>query len=149
MNNIETRRSKRFAIGLFLTTALSTVATSQPAFAIASEQQAFDVYFASQHTYCDAVLVARLWNIEVADAKIQIGEKILNGIGDNIPSVLQASRNQGNQCYWEQGHLPYRYEDAETIAALWSLGSVSEAKSKMAMLATNGNQHWIDDALRR
>ncbi|GAA4643736.1 hypothetical protein GCM10023115_16960 [Pontixanthobacter gangjinensis] len=147
MRTINARRRTKLALGLFITSALSTVGASQPVLAHDVQQQAYNVFFSSKYTYCDAALIGKLWGIDTGEAKAQIGEKILNGIGDNIPFVLNLSREEGNQCEWSD--VPYTYEDAELISQIWDLGGVGQAKSKMAMLATAGNQHWIDAALSR
>ncbi|MFZ1743678.1 MAG: hypothetical protein WAT93_12545 [Pontixanthobacter sp.] len=145
MGTITTRRRTKLALGLFLTSALSTVGASQPVLAYEPQQQAYDVFFASRYTYCDAVMIGKLWGIDTGDAKAQIGEKILTGIGDNIPEVLELSRQAGNQCEWSD--LTYDYDDAERINQLWGLGGVDEAKTKIQLLASGGNQSWVDAAL--
>lgn len=142
-----TRRRTKLALGLFITSALSTVGASQPVLAHDVQQQAYNVYFSSKYTYCDATMVGKLWGIDTGEAKAQIGEKILNGIGDNIPYILNLSREAGNSCDWSD--IPYTYDDAVLISQIWDLGGASEAKSKMTMLATAGNEHWIDSALSR
>jgi hypothetical protein len=109
-------------------------------------EQANGIFAASIFTYCDATLLAKFWRVDVGQSKALIGNKILNGLGWNIPAILRSSRQAGNQCEWSD--TGYSYQDAEQIAAIWSLGrGVGEAKSKMTMLATAGHQNWVDAAL--
>jgi hypothetical protein len=109
-------------------------------------EQADGVFAASIFTYCDATLLAKFWRVDVGESKSLIGNKILNGLGWDIPEILRSSRQAGNQCEWSD--TGYDYQDAEQIASIWSLGrGVGEAKSKMTMLATAGKQNWVDAAL--
>jgi|GEM_PF-2344039 len=120
------------------------VAPSRPV--ATNEDQAVGIFAASIFTYCDATLLARFWRVDVGQSKALIGNKILNGLGWNIPEILRSSRQSGNQCEWSD--TGYEYRDAEQIAAIWALGGgVNEAKSKMTMLATAGKQNWVDAAL--
>lgn len=140
-------RSKRFAAGLFLTTALSTIALQTPAFTQYSFDQAYDAYAGSGYNYCDAKMVGLLWNQGVSDGKAIIGNKILNGIADNIPVILQESRAANNSCNWED--TGYDYDDAVALARIWNMGSVVDAKWTMALKMTDGNSYLIEQALGR
>ncbi|AMO72089.1 hypothetical protein AZE99_09745 [Sphingorhabdus sp. M41] len=140
-------RSKRFAAGLFITTALSTIALETPAFAEYSFDQTFDAYAWSGYNYCDAKMVGMLWNQDVTQGKAIIGNKILNGIGEDIPLILAESRAAYNRCNWED--TAYDYDDALAVARAWNLGSVADAKGTIAFKVTNGDSYMIEQALGR
>lgn len=138
-------RQKSFAAALLLSTSIVTLAANSPALAQYSEDQAINAFSQSQYYYCDAKLIADLWNVDIWQGKIGIGEKILMGIGENIPDALAMSRNDGNKCSW--GETGFGYDDAVRIANLWDLGSVEEAKDKIEYMATNGATDQINLAL--
>jgi hypothetical protein len=136
---------KRFAAVLMLSSSLTLVAMAEPA--VARGGGAMATYASSGYQYCDAKLIADLWGISVEQAKVQIGLKIQNGIGRNIPSVLRLSRQQGNTCEWED--TGYSYEDAQQLADLWGLDEPYNAKLKVARYVTNGQRYIVDRALGR
>jgi len=138
-------RQKSFAAGLFLSTSIVTLAASSPALAQYSEDQAINSYSQSQYHYCDAKLVADFWNVEIWQGKVGIGEKILWGLGSNIPDLLAMSRNEGNACAW--GETGFGYEDAERLSSLWNLGGVGQGKDKIAAMATAGYTNELNRAL--
>jgi hypothetical protein len=133
---------KRFAAVLMLSSSLTLVSLAEPAQA----ESYRDTYARSGYVYCDAKLIADLWGISVDAAKIQIGQKIRNGIGGNIPGVLRLSRQDGNECSWED--TGYSYEDAEKLAQLWATDTPYDAKLKVAQYMTNGQRNVVERALR-
>jgi hypothetical protein len=143
--NMKKIRQKSFAASLFLSTSIVTLAASSPALAQYSEDQAINSYSQSQYHFCDAKLVADFWNVEIWQGKVGIGEKILWGLGNNIPDLLAMSRNEGNRCSWEDSG--YSYDDAARISDLWNLGDVGRAKSKIANMVTDGERYQIIQAL--
>lgn len=143
--HMKNMRQKSFAAGLFLSTSIVTLAASSPALAQYSEDQAFDAFARSPYYYCDAKLIGDLWNVDIWQGKVGIGEKILMGIGGNIPDALAMSRSDGNKCSF--GDTGFDYSDAERLASLWSLGSVEDAKDKIEYMATNGQSNQLDQIL--
>jgi len=138
---------KRVAAALFLTTALSTVTVNSPASAqyAFTTDQAFDAFFASEYNYCDAKMVGLLWNQDVVGGKVTIGQKILNGIPDDVPFLLNESRAALNKCEWAD--TGYSYDDAEQLARAWNIGSVAEAKWTIAMKMTDGYSNLLRQTL--
>jgi hypothetical protein len=134
---------RRFAGILLLSSSLTLVALSTPAEA----RSDMDRFAASGYTYCDAKLIGDLWGIGVDQAKAQIGMKIRTGIGGNIPSVLQLSRQAGHACTWDD--TGYTYEDAQQLAELWGTSDPYHAKLKVARYYTNGQSHIVERALGR
>jgi hypothetical protein len=135
------RPPRRLALALMLTTSLTLTAVGAAAPAHAD---AWDVFQSSHYIYCDAVLVSKLWKISVDNAKTQIGQKIINGIGDNVQLLLRESRSAGNRCAWED--TGYSYNDAAQLAQLWGVG-VQQAKAKIANYLTQGHSDTVNGAL--
>lgn len=77
-----------------------------------------------------------LWNKDVVGGKATIGQKILNGIGSDIPLLLKESRTALKKCEW--GDTDESYDDALALARAWNIGSVSEAKWTIAIKMTDG-----------
>jgi hypothetical protein len=67
-------------------------------------------------------------------------------VGGNIPGVLRLSRQDGNECSWED--TGYSYEDAEKLAQLWATDTPYDAKLKVARYMTNGQRYIVERALR-
>jgi hypothetical protein len=74
-----------------------------------------------------------------------IGQKILNGIGGNLPVVLNESRSYGNACDWEDTGLSY--SDALVLAETWGFSDPYEAKLKAADLFTYGREQQVRNGL--
>ena len=136
-----TRPPRRLALALMLSTSLTLAAAGV---ATPASADAWDVFQSSHYTYCDAVLISKLWGITVDAAKSQIGQKIINGIGDNVPVILNESRNAGNRCAWAD--TGYSYNDATQLAQLWGVG-VQQAKAKIANYLTQGHSDIVNGAL--
>lgn len=77
----------------------------------------------------------------------RIGQKILNGMGRNIPGVLRLSRNAGNECEWAD--TGYSYQDAQRLARVWRLSDPYHAKIRAAKLFTDGRSRAVERALGR
>jgi hypothetical protein len=67
------KRRRRLAAALFLTTPLSTVSIVSPVMAQYSDEQAFTAYANSGFNYCDAKLVGMIWNKDVGAGKTILG----------------------------------------------------------------------------
>ena len=141
MTHYPSRPRTRLALALMMSTSLTLAAAS-----LASPAQAdpSDAFFSSSYTYCDAKLIGALWGISIENAKSQIGQKIVNGIGDNVPTILAESRRAGNRCDWVD--TSYAYSDAEELAGVWGT-DVDRAKAKIAAYLTNGQKFVVDRAL--
>lgn len=104
-------------------------------------------FFASGYVYCDAKLLGDFWGQDIGETKTTVGWKILNGLGPNVPQILQLARNQGHACEWrDTGHS---YADAERLAQLWGMAEPYQAKLRVAELYTNGRGDVVDAALGR
>jgi len=143
MTRYPSRPRRRFALTLMMSTSLTLAAVSLAAPAQASPE---DVFFSSSYTYCDAKLISELWGISIDNAKSQIGQKIINGIGDNVPTILAESRHAGNRCDWVD--TGYAYSDAQELSGVWGT-DVDQAKAKIAAYLTNGEKAVVDRALGR
>ena len=97
-------RARRLSAALLMSSAVALVVFGQPAQAM-PQQREYDAFFSSRYNYCDARLVGALYGQDADGGKVIIGQKILNGIGTNVPVVLRESRNDGNVCEWEDTGL--------------------------------------------
>lgn len=132
---------RRIAAALLVSTALTM---AQTAVAKPVSTDPFEVFAQSGYTYCDATLVAALWQIDVTQAKSEIGQKIINGLAANIPLVLAEARRVA-ACSWAD--TPHSYEDAERLAAYWRMPDPYDAKTKVAQLYTAGRSDVVLAAL--
>jgi hypothetical protein len=137
-------RVRRLSAGLLMSSAIALVMFGQPARA-KPQQREYDAFFASNYNYCDAKLVGALYGQDAAGGKVIIGQKILNGIGENVPVVLSESRAQGATCEWEDTGLSYA--DAQVLAETWGFADPYEAKLKAADLFTNGREEQVRNGL--
>jgi hypothetical protein len=137
------RRFRRLAAALLVSTSMTFAGT-----ALAQSQankDPLDVFFDSGFTYCDAKLVAAMWQIDAMQVKTYLGQKIQRLGVPAAQSVVAASRNRGVVCEWAD--VPHSYEDAERLAAYWQMPSPTEAKAKVAELYTNGLSERVVTAL--
>lgn len=139
------RRGLRVALALMLTTSAAGIVAYQPLVA-QSESDYVRAFGNSAYTYCDAKLVGQLWGMDPYQGKVQIGMKILGGYADNLVDVLSASRNRGFACEW--GDIGLTYQDAERLAALWSV-ETWEAKARAARMYTMGQSGEVESLLNR
>lgn len=137
-------RARRLVLGLLMSTALSTMALTQPAFA-QSERRAYDAFASSRYNYCDAKLLGAFYGLGPDGGKVEIGRKIINGIGTNVPVVLDEARNAGHACEWADTGFSYR--DARVLASVWGYDEPYEAKLRAAELFTWGQARQVESAL--
>ncbi len=138
-------RSRRLSAALLMSSAIAMVMFGQPAEAHQQSQREFEAFVASRYNYCDAKMVGALYGQDAAGGKVIIGQKILNGIGENVPVVLVESRNDGNACAWRD--TGYSYQDALVLANVWGFRDLNLAKLKAAELFTNGRSAQVARAL--
>ena len=139
---VSRRTFRRIAAALMISSSLTMASVALSGRAAAAD--AVETFLTSTYTYCDAKLVAGLWSISVDQAKAEIGQKILNGLGDNVPVILKEAR-VAHACEWAD--TPHTYEDAERLAAFWGLGDPYDAKLKVAKLYTQGRSAEVVAAL--
>lgn len=137
-------RVRRLSAGLLMSSAIALVMFGQAAQAKPQERE-YEAFFASRYNYCDAKLVGALYGQDVEGGKVIIGQKILNGIGENVPVVLRESRAQGAVCDWEDTGLSYA--DAQVLAQTWGFADPYQAKLKAADLFTNGREQQVRNGL--
>lgn len=142
---IETDRPAAVSLGAFALSAVISVAAAISPAQAQSGNRAIDAFANSRYTYCDAKLIGALMGTSIYRGKVTIGQKILNGIGSNMPVVLAESRANGNRCEWED--TGFTYEDAEVLADIWGLSTPYQAKLKVARYATNGQTRIVNRAL--
>lgn len=138
------RRVGGLSAGLLMSSAIALVLSGRPAEA-QSRQAEHEAFSASGYNYCDAKLVGALYGQDVEGGKVIIGQKILNGIGTNIPVVLRESRSQGSICEWDDTGLSFA--DAQVLAEAWGLSDPSQARAKAADLFTNGRAQQVRNGL--
>ncbi len=139
-------RARRFAAALMISTSMVLAADVMSGVAEArsvSEAEAARYFFDAGYTYCDAKLVAVLWNIDIGRAKAEIGMKIINGIPENIEPLLAQARTVTSCDFWDTG---LSYDDAVYLASVWGV-SVDYAKSKVANYYTYGRSDIVTGAL--
>ncbi|MEQ7155706.1 hypothetical protein [Brevundimonas aurifodinae] len=137
-------RTRRLTSRLLMTSAVAMVLFGQPAEA-EPQGRAYDAYASSRYNYCDARILGEFYGTDVEGGKIMIGEKILNGIGTNVPVVLAEARDVGYACAWED--TGYSYNDARVLASIWGFADPYDAKLKAADLFTWGNSQQVRNAL--
>lgn len=137
------RKTAKFALALLFSASTGTIAVTAPAVAMAQDDN-FTRYAQSGYNYCDAKMMGAIYGEDAYQGKLLIGQKIANGIGSNIPFMLNQSRSQGNSCGWQD--LPYTYADAEKLGNYWGVDTY-EAKLKAARFYTNGEAGVVESAL--
>jgi hypothetical protein len=77
----------------------------------------YNAYAGSKYGYCDAYVLARLWQFnDEVDAKVNIGRKLLANEGSLIDEALKDARKR-----WPTCPTGFNFEDAPRVAALWTL----------------------------
>jgi hypothetical protein len=127
---------------LLLSTSLTLATLGAASPALAADP--FDVFSGSPYTYCDAKLLGHLWGMDTLSAKTQIGQKIMNGLGGNIPGFLVQARHTGATCAWID--TGYTYNDAVALSKVWGV-SPDGAKSKIVNYVTNGQSSIVNRVL--
>jgi hypothetical protein len=106
------------------------------------EDRDLQAYANSTYNYCDAKMVAALWGWGVGQGKVRIGNKVFNGIAQNIEEDLRDSRQRGNSCNFNE--TEFAYEDAQRLSNAWGGRlSVWDAKTKIAAFVTAGQTSQI------
>ncbi len=105
----------------------------------------FGTFFESGYVYCDAKMLGALWGLDIGEAKMTIGRKIINGIGFAVPQILDEARGSGVTCDWsDTGHS---YADAERLASIWGMNEPYQAKLRVEQLYTSGRSDVVRSAL--
>lgn len=130
---------KAFGLALCLSTSLCVLPTVFPSTAQAQTAE----FFSSGFNFCDAKLIALVFNQSTDQAKAWAAQKIRNGNVDVVKAELRRSRRT-YKCTWED--LPYQYNDAERLARYWGV-SPYEAKLKAADMYTKGQPGAVNNAL--
>lgn len=104
--------------------------------------------FWEQSDMCEARMLAHIWNQDVYETKVQIGEKLLADMGAAVRSQVNASYYVASapQCSWSD--LNYRYEDAAALSKYWG-SEVSETKTRMTHKIRSGNRDYLNEELQR
>ncbi|MEZ5995012.1 MAG: toll/interleukin-1 receptor domain-containing protein [Hyphomonadaceae bacterium] len=123
----------------------TTPTTHAPAVIVPGDP--LQTFFASGYQYCDAKLVAEFWGNDIGETKVNIGWKIINGLADAVPEILDLSRRAGHSCDWID--TGYSYADAEVLARVWGLAEPYQAKLRVQQLVTAGQRLTVERALGR
>ncbi|MEP0191652.1 MAG: hypothetical protein ABJP70_13620 [Erythrobacter sp.] len=135
---------KHVMAALMLSASAGSMVAATPALAQISEDQKFQLFANSDYNYCDARLVGKYFNRDTYEGKLLIGVKIHNGIGNNIPLILNESRMAGNTCRWQD--VPHSYDDAVALGNYWGV-EPHQAKAKAAGFYTSGQSGVVTGAL--
>ncbi len=90
------------------------------------------VFANSDYGYCDAKKVASVWNVNIGQAKVVIGNKILGNITHLIDADIASTAGRV-YCSWED--LQMSYNDAIALGNFWGRQPF-EAKTKASNMAT-------------
>jgi hypothetical protein len=104
-----------------------------------------DRYASSTYAYCDAVMLAKVWNQSTEEAKATIGRKLGWGNDRIIQGNLADARRQGGRCEFQD--TEFDFDDAEALAALWQT-SIGEAKTALAEKVSLGALAVARDSVR-
>jgi hypothetical protein len=104
-----------------------------------------DRYATSSYAYCDAVMLANVWNQSVEEAKATIGRKLGWGNERIVQANLVDARRRGGRCEFRD--TEFDFDDAEALAALWHT-SVAEAKTALAEKVSLGALDTAREAVR-
>jgi hypothetical protein len=104
-----------------------------------------DRYASSSYAYCDAVMLAKVWNQSAEEAKATIGRKLGWGNERIIQANLVDARRRGGRCEFQD--TEFDFDDAEALAALWHT-SVAEAKTALAEKVSLGALDTARDVVR-
>lgn len=131
-----------------VTQALEKAHKAQPA---NTEEQQRVAFFNSQYTYDNAVLLAHFWGQERPwDAKLKIGDLLLDGKSKDITQALQSAEpvSKEDQHIGAFASSQYTYDDAARLATFWGESSPWDAKLKMGELLLNNNNAAVQQALK-
>jgi len=119
--------------------------------------KAFDAYADSTYSYSDASALASLWGLDVHNAKLRIGWKVLGGQSKLLQEMLYEARihehklsedlSDGDAKLFElYADSAYSYDDAAALATLWSTG-VYDAKLLIGTKIQFGDQKLLQEML--
>jgi hypothetical protein len=137
-------RARRLSAGLLMSSAVALVLFGQPARA-APQDWEINAFSSSRYNYCDARILGEFYGRDAYGGKILIGTKIRNGIGTNVPVILDEARTAGYACEWAD--TGYSYQDAQVLASVWGYDEIYEAKLRAAELFTWGDARQVELAL--
>jgi hypothetical protein len=83
----------------------------------------------------------------VDDAKMRIGDKLVNGYPQIVSSELDRAFGTAGHAECEWPELDYTYEDAEAMAAVWGQ-STDESKARMTRKVNFGNRVLLDQMVK-
>lgn len=137
--------SARIIAGVAIAGGVSSVAIPMSAVAQTNDES-LDAFQQSNFSYCDAVLIAKLWSMSADQAKVQIGFKILHGAHNLAVQRVFDSRQQGHRCTWID--MGFGYDDAVKLADAWGLDT-DQAKAKAERLGTTGHFDIVESLVSR
>lgn len=108
-----------------------------------------NAFFSSRYTYCDAKVLANLWQTSLSESKERIGQKVRSK-NENLltPSLDKARRavvNDANKrCTLAEAG--FSYADAEKLGKIWKTPT-SDAKVRAERKITMGDEKVLKDLL--
>lgn len=136
-NNIKLQFKKRLLVSAII---LAMPALSSAAWEEYPQDKTIAAY-AANYNFCDAKVLAAFWGESIFEAKLSIGNKILNLGATTADATLTAARSTAisseNElpCIYSDGG--YDYKDSAALANYWDM-DLSETKSKMSFLHVTG-----------
>ena len=115
------------------------------------DEQQLDMFFKSNYTYDDALLLSQLWNVDIVEAKKTIGFKVLNNAEDALPDKIRRNSppvNDGGKLLDVFFDSDYTYDDANILSQLWTIDIV-EAKKTIGFKLISGYEEALPDKIRR
>ncbi len=126
-----------------------------------SDDRALKEYFRKDFNYVDAKILAAYWGGDVGEAKIRMGNKLLNLSKNDAMSFIREARGlalEKSTVTSERGfgylNFPinygdggYQYEDAEALSKYWKQ-DITETKFFMETLLVSGKDKDIQAALK-
>lgn len=103
-------------------------------------------FAASNFSYCDAKVLAAMWETSVENAKSSIGHKILGGQESMATEAVGEAFARPNKPACQFYETKYTYADAEAMAAFWGI-DVSETKDRITNKVNFGNAELVDQML--
>lgn len=116
-----------------------------------SDEKSLDMFFKSDYTYDDALLLSQLWNIDIVEAKKTIGFKMLNNAEDALPDKIRRNGtppDNANKLLDVFFDSDYTYDDATVLSQLWNIGVV-EAKKTIGFKVVSGYEEALPVKIRR
>ncbi|MEZ4384811.1 MAG: hypothetical protein R3A79_26005 [Nannocystaceae bacterium] len=110
-------------------------------------EPAVAAFFASELTYCDAVVLAQHWRTTPGEAKAKAGALLVGDrpqLDDALRSARAAVRDPSALCPFHESD--YSYEDAVALAEYWECG-VIEAKARVERKLAWGDGDVVKESL--